>query len=34
MGTKIKAPPARDYGKETRDTLQAQIDLAPDLYAA
>lgn len=34
MGTKVKAPPARDYGKETRDTLQAQIDLAPDLYAA
>ena len=34
MGTKIKAPPARDYGKETRDTLQAQIALAPDLYAA
>ena len=34
MGTKIKAPPPRDYAKETRDTLQAQIDLAPQLYAA
>jgi len=34
MGTKVKAPPARNYGKETRDTLQAQIDLMPDLYAA
>ena len=34
MGTKIKAPPARDYAKETYDTLQTQIDLAPDLYAA
>ena len=28
------APPPRDYAKETRDTLQAQIDLAPELYAA
>lgn len=28
------APRARDYGQETRDTLEAQIDLAPDLYAA
>ena len=34
MGTKIKAPPARDYGKETYATLQTQINLAPDLYAA
>lgn len=34
MGTKVQAPPPRDYGKETRDTLQAQIDLAPNLYAA
>ena len=34
MGTTIKPPPARDYGKETRDTLQAQIDLAPQLYGA
>lgn len=29
-----KAPPPRDYAKETRDTLEAQIDLAPELYAA
>ena len=29
-----KAPPDRDYAKETRESLQAQIDLAPDLYAA
>lgn len=28
------APAPRDYGQETRDSLQAQIDLAPDLYAA
>ena len=28
------APPPRDYAKETRDTLQAQVDLAPELYAA
>lgn len=28
------APEPRDYGKETRDTLQAQVDLAPDLFAA
>ena len=27
-------PPPRDYGQETRDALQAQIDLAPDLYEA
>jgi len=28
-------PPAqRDYGKETRDTLEAQIELAPDILAA
>lgn len=26
------APEARNYGQETRDTLQAQIDLAPQLY--
>jgi hypothetical protein len=29
-----KAPPPRDYGQETRDTLQAQIDLAPGLFEA
>lgn len=34
MGTKIKAPKARNYGQETRDTLQAQVDLAPALYGA
>ena len=34
MGTKVKSPPPRNYGKETRDTLQAQIDLMPDLFAA
>lgn len=34
MGTKVAAPEPRDYGKETRDTLQAQVDLAPQLYAA
>ena len=34
MGTKVEAPEPRNYGKETRDTLQAQIDLAPDLYRA
>jgi len=28
------APKPRDYAQETRDTLQTQIDLAPDLYAA
>jgi len=28
------APPPRDYAQETRDTLQAQIDLAPELFAA
>ncbi len=29
-----KAPAPRDAGKEFRDTLEAQIDLAPDLFAA
>jgi hypothetical protein len=28
------APPPRDVGQETRDTLQAQIDLAPQTYEA
>lgn len=28
------APPPRDIGEETRDTLQAQIDLAPDIFEA
>ena len=30
----VDAPPPRDYGKETRDTLEAQIQLAPQLYAS
>lgn len=34
MGVSVQAPPPRDYGAETRDTLQAQIDLAPQKYAA
>jgi len=34
MGTSVKAPPERNYGQETRETLQAQIDLAPQLYRA
>jgi len=33
MGS-VKSPPPRDYAKETRDTLEAQIELAPDLFAA
>ena len=28
----VSPPPPRDYGKETADTLQAQVDLAPALY--
>jgi len=30
--TTVEAPPPRDYGKETRDTLQSQINLAPQLF--
>ena len=30
----VEAPPPRDYGKETADTLQAQVNLAPQLYAS
>ena len=30
----VSAPPPRDYGQETRDTLSAQIDLAPELFAS
>ena len=30
----VEAAPARDYGQETRDTLQSQIELAPQLYAS
>ena len=32
--TKVEAPKARNYGNEMRDTLQAQIDLMPQLMAA
>lgn len=32
--TKVEAPPPRDYGQETRDTLESQINLAPQLYAS
>ena len=34
MGKKVKTPPPRNAGKEFRDTLEAQIDLAPELFAA
>jgi len=34
MGTSVEAPTPRNYGQETRDTLQAQLDLAPQKYAA
>lgn len=34
MGVDVSAPAPRDYGQETRDTLQAQVDLAPAKYAA
>ena len=30
--TNVEAPPPRDYGQETRDTLQSQVDLAPQLF--
>jgi hypothetical protein len=30
----VDAPPPRDYGQETRDTLTAQVDLAPQRFAA
>lgn len=30
----VEAPPPRDYGQETADTLQAQVDLAPALLNA
>lgn len=33
-GTNVQAPTPRDYGAETRDTLRAQVDLAPELYAS
>ena len=34
MGTKIAAPPKRQYGEEMKSTLQAQVDMAPQLYGA
>lgn len=34
MGSSVSTPPPRDYAQETRDTLQAQVDLAPEQYAA
>ena len=33
-GTTVQPPPPRDYGQETTDTLEAQIRLAPQLYAS
>jgi len=30
----VEAPAPRDYGKETADTLRAQLELAPQKYAA
>ena len=30
----VEAPPPRDYGQETRDTLASQIQLAPSLYTS
>lgn len=34
MGTKVQAPPPRDYYKEMSDTIRAQIDLAPKMMEA
>jgi hypothetical protein len=34
MGTRIEAPDKRDYGGEMKSTLQAQVDMAPQLYGA
>ena len=34
MGKEVEAPDPRDLGQEYRDTLEAQIDLAPDLFEA
>ena len=31
---KVSPPPPRDYGQETRSTLRAQVDMAPELYAS
>ena len=30
----VDAPPPRDVGAETRDNLQAQVDLAPELFSS
>lgn len=30
----VTPPPARDYARETRETLEAQVDLSPELLAA
>jgi hypothetical protein len=32
--TTVEAPPPRNYGQETADTLQAQVNLAPQLFAS
>lgn len=32
--TTVESPPPRDYGEETRDTLEAQVALAPQLYSS
>ena len=36
MGSKttVQAPPPRDYGEETRQTLQSQFNLAPQHYSS
>lgn len=34
MGSKAEAPPPRDIAQEGRDTLQTQIDLAPQQFGA
>jgi hypothetical protein len=34
MGATVQAPTPRDYGTETRQTLEAQLALAPEKYAA
>jgi len=34
MGSSVSTPPDRNYAQETRDTLAAQIDLAPARYEA
>lgn len=34
MGTKVQAPPPRDYYKEMSDAIRAQIDLAPQMMDA